>query len=307
MSRSAFRVRLGLLSAFACVACAGCGKDDSLDGLGGGGKSDVDITVIPKSSGGGGGGGDSAAPQQAAAGYGHLKGKVTLSGAAPTLPAIVSETQIKPDDKSVCVLEKIPNEALVVNGDAVQNVFVFLQRAPAGTKMPDPAPAEVVMDHKSCTFIPHAMVVMTNQPIRILNDDAIAHNVHTRPTRSGEFNSGIGASNREGVTTTYKNAERTPAKVVCDYHTWMSAWHLPLDHPYGAVSDDAGEFEIQNLPAGKHKFTIWHEGHVLAEKEVTVEADQTATLDLEFTAADFKAVAEVMAQPSRRVVLASGH
>jgi hypothetical protein len=39
----------------------------------------------------------------------------------------------------------------------------------------------------------------------------------------------------------------------------MSAWQLPLDHPYGAVTNENGEFSIQNLPAGKHKFTIWHE------------------------------------------------
>jgi plastocyanin len=292
-----------LLVAALCVGASGCGKEQSFEALGGGAKAPVDVTIIPKAGADAGGGASAAA---AIAGYGHVKGKITLSGAAPSLPVLVSEAMVKPDDKAVCVHERIPNERLVLNGGAVQNVFVYLQKAPAGTRKPEAPPAEVVMDHKTCTFIPHALVVMTGQPIRILNDDAIAHNVHTKPTRSGEFNSGIGASNRTGITTSYKNAERTPCKVVCDYHTWMSAWHLPLDHPYGAVTNANGEFEIRDLPAGKHKLTIWHEGNIVAEKEVTIEVDQTAPLDLEFTAADLK-ITQADGPGPRGVELAAGH
>ncbi|MFV0444558.1 MAG: carboxypeptidase regulatory-like domain-containing protein, partial [Planctomycetaceae bacterium] len=87
---------------------------------------------------------------------------------------------------------------------------------------------------------------------------------------------------------------------------WMLAWQLPLDHPYGAVTNENGEFEIRDLPAGKHKFTIWHEGNVLTEKEVTVEADQTAAFDLEFSGGDFK-VAEGNGPRPRTVVLSMGH
>jgi hypothetical protein len=292
-----------VLIAAVCLAAGGCGKDDTIDSAGGGAKSDVTITVIPKS---GGDAGEATSAAASVAGYGHLQGKVTIAGDVPSLPPLVTAAMVKPDDKDVCVHDRIANQKLVVNGNAVQNVFVYLQRAPAGTKMPEAAPVEVTMDHKTCTFVPHAMVVMTGQPIRVLNDDGIAHNVHTKPTRSGEFNSGIGAHNREGVLTTYKNAERTPARVICDYHTWMLAWHLPLDHPYGAVTNEAGEFEIRDLPAGKHKFTIWHEGNVLAEKDVTIEVDQTAPLDLEFTAADFKVSSLNQSRP-RTVVLAAGN
>ena len=39
----------------------------------------------------------------------------------------------------------------------------------------------------------------------------------------------------------------------------VRAWHLPLDHPYGAVTDADGNFTIKNLPVGTHKFRIWHE------------------------------------------------
>jgi plastocyanin len=284
------------------LTLAGCSGETRVEALGGGALAKVEITILPKMSGDTAGGGAGTA---AVAGYGHLKGQVRLSGTAPSLPPLVAASMIKPDDKSVCVHDRIPNEKLVVNGNAVKNVFVYLQKAPAGTKKSAAAPAEVTMDHATCTFVPHAMVVMAGQPVRILNDDAIAHNVHTNPVRNGVFNSGIGPKERTGITTVYKNAERMPVKVVCDFHTWMLAWHLPLDHPYGAVTGDTGEFEIRDLPAGKHRFSIVHEGKLIGEKEVTIEVDQTAPLDIEFSAADFK-VSEVAPTGQRAVTLAVG-
>lgn len=288
-SRSPFRGRaFAALCLCAPLALAGCGGGDGDAGAGGGAKSDVDVTIIP-SAGPSGGGGGGAAAETAAAGYGHLKGKITLGGTAPTLGPLIAASQIKPSDQAVCVLEKIPNEKLVVNGNAVANVFVFLSRKPAGTKMPEVTTAQAAtMDHSTCTFVPHAMVVMAGQPITVLNDDGVPHNVHTYPQRSGSFNSGISPHERTGFQIKYDNAERQPVSVKCDFHTWMQAWHLPLDHPYGAVTNENGEFSMRDLPAGDHTFTIWHEGSTLREVKVTIPADGEAELNLEIPVAEFK-------------------
>ena len=294
--------RKGLVLA-AALLLAGCGKEQSFEALGGGAKSPVSVTIIPNTSGAGGG---AAGATAQVAGYGSLKGKVSLSGAAPTLPPLVAESQVKPDDKSVCVVNLIPNQKLVSQNGAVQNVFIYLPKAPAGAK-PTPSPAaEMIFDQKTCTFVPHAMIVGAGQEVRIINSDAIAHNVHTYPTRNGAFNNGIGADNKVGIPMKYKLSERSPVKVVCDYHTWMLAWQLPLDHPYGAVTNEAGEFEIKDLPAGKHKFVVWHEGNQLKEVEVTIQPDQEATLDLSFSAADFK-LSQREIQQHKTVILSVAH
>ncbi len=195
---------------------------------------------------------------------------------------------MKEQDREVCRIELIPNERLVTNGDAVQNVFIFLQRKPAGAKPLADVDSEIVMDHEACTFIPHSLVVGVNQPIRVLNGDPIGHNVHTNPSRSTPFNSQIGSSDRVGITFSYVNAERTPVRVQCDLHTWMLAWHLPLDHPYGAVTDENGQFSIADIPAGTHKFVVWHEGNTIREVEVEIPVDGEATLDLEIPVSDFR-------------------
>ncbi|MEZ6066110.1 MAG: hypothetical protein R3B90_10470 [Planctomycetaceae bacterium] len=281
------------------VAMSGCTESFTCWGRA---KSDVDVT-IPSGAAGpeAGDGGETAA----VAGYGNLSGRVTLTGTTPGLSSPAAG-KVKPADADVCVVDKIPNERLVVNDGGIANVFIYLQKAPNGTKAPEGVePAAVVMDHQSCTFVPHALVVQAGNPIRVLNADPLVHNVHTKPTRNGSFNSGIGASDRNGIELLYKNGERTPVEVVCDYHAWMKAYHLPLDHPYGAVTDAQGNFSIQGLPAGKHKFTVWHEGNTIGTADVEITPDGDATLNLAYSAGDLK-VTQTEPAAMKTIVLASG-
>jgi hypothetical protein len=39
----------------------------------------------------------------------------------------------------------------------------------------------------------------------------------------------------------------------------MKSYVIVLDHPYMAVTDDKGTFEMKNIPAGTRPFTFWHE------------------------------------------------
>jgi hypothetical protein len=61
----------------------------------------------------------------------------------------------------------------------------------------------------------------------------------------------------------------------------MSGYQLPLDHPYGAVTDDDGRFTITDLPSGTHSFVIWHEKATrgkIRDYEVEVKANETVDL-----------------------------
>jgi hypothetical protein len=39
----------------------------------------------------------------------------------------------------------------------------------------------------------------------------------------------------------------------------MKAWVLVSDHPYVAVTNKDGKFEIKNAPAGDYRLVVWHE------------------------------------------------
>jgi hypothetical protein len=236
-----------------------------------------------------------AAGADNASGTGTLKGTVTFKGTPPKRElefAKGDKTKVKEVDRGICAAEDYYKDHLLINekGNGVANVFVYLPKAPTGYKAP-PVPSEpVVFDQKRCRFIPHALVVRCNQKVLIKSDDDLVHNTHTNPLKGKGFNQAIKPNERDGVETTYDKPENLPVKVNCDLHTWMTAWHLPLDHPFAAVTDENGKFEIKGLPPGKHEFRVWHEMPGYLERKLTLEikADQDTEEKLSFTAAQFK-------------------
>ena len=41
-------------------------------------------------------------------------------------------------------------------------------------------------------------------------------------------------------------------------HPWMKGWIRVFDHPYFAVTDENGAFEIKDAPAGNLRLMVWH-------------------------------------------------
>jgi hypothetical protein len=50
-------------------------------------------------------------------------------------------------------------------------------------------------------------------------------------------------------------------RVVCDVHVHMNAWAAAFEHPYFAVTDEQGRFEIPDIPPGTYRLVAWHEGY----------------------------------------------
>ncbi|MEX0718244.1 MAG: carboxypeptidase regulatory-like domain-containing protein [Planctomycetaceae bacterium] len=287
------------------ISFAGCG----------GGASEQPTVVLKAREGGSGGGhidGPPPTPTPAnggpapAGGFGGWKGKVVFGGTLPQLPPLIAQGDATAKDPAVCAAQPVPNQRLVGQDGGVANVFIYLRSAPSGAAAAEAPSEEAVFDQKGCVFLPHAMFVRTDQPIRVLSDDPIAHNTHTFPKRNSSFNQVIGASDRTGVTFQYSRAESEPVSVKCDFHAWMQAYHLPLDHPFAAVSAADGSFEFPDLPAGTHEFMVWHEGvrggFLTRAFKVTVQADQSVEQNIDYPADKFAANAE---NGARTIVLSS--
>jgi hypothetical protein len=50
-------------------------------------------------------------------------------------------------------------------------------------------------------------------------------------------------------------------------HTWMNAEMLVVAHPYYAVTNEAGKFELSDVPPGKYEIVAWHEGWGVIRQE----------------------------------------
>jgi hypothetical protein len=224
---------------------------------------------------------------------------VTFKGTPPARKVILSKgdpSVEKPDDREVCAASELLSDEFLVNekaGNGVANVVIYLKKVPDGYKAP-PEPTEpAVFDQKGCRFIPHVMAVRCNQPILIKSGDSVVHNTNIGAVRNPGFNQAIPANDRKGVAWKYPKPEGLPIPVKCDFHKWMKAYHVPLDHPFVAVTDEEGKFEIKDLPPGKHMFTVWHEvpGYVNSlnsKLAVEIKADGVTEEKLSFTAAQFK-------------------
>jgi plastocyanin len=217
-----------------------------------------------------------------AEGWGTLKGQVVFGSNPPDQPDLVEKGKAPKDPETCAKIGPIKSERLVVDGatKGVKNVLVYLSKPTAvnDEAKAGASKAQVEFDQKNCVFEPHVLGVMTGAEIELKSSDPVNHNVNAR-LKNTPFNSILAP----GSTTPFKPAlsERTPAPVTCDIHPWMQAWWLVLDHPYFTVTDDKGNFELKNVPAGTQKVVVWQEaaGFVspTSGEDVTIKANDATT------------------------------
>ena len=206
---------------------------------------------------------------------GKISGVVKFEGDVPEKKAL----EITKDEK-VCGADEKFDESLVVGeGNALKNTIVYLIDISEGKDFDEDAKVEI--DQKSCKFTPHVQIVPVGERLTMLNSDKIMHNVHIFSSINSPVNKPQAKSRRKMPLKAVKKAEG-PVSVKCDIHGWMSAWIAYVPHPYFAVTNENGEFTLEDVPAGEYKLGYWHEACGTNSKTpvvVTVEAGGTVTQD----------------------------
>jgi plastocyanin len=222
-----------------------------------------------------------------AEGWGTLKGQVTLKGNPPPPKELAAKGKAD-KDPTVCAKDApILSERLVVDGASkgVKNVLVYLPNPSAVNEeaKSNAESAQIVFDQEKCTFKPHVLAVMTGAKVDLKNSDPVNHNINSR-LKNNAFNKLLSAS--QDAIQPVTDAERSPGELTCDIHPWMKAYWMVLKNPYFAVTDDQGNFEIKNVPAGTQKVVVWQEavapnGFVTATSgdPVDVKAGDATTKD----------------------------
>jgi plastocyanin len=65
----------------------------------------------------------------------------------------------------------------------------------------------------------------------------------------------------------------------CDIHEHMRGLILVLDTPYFVITDTAGHFRLNGLPAGHHTLKAWIDSRTTREKPVELKNGQTLRVD----------------------------
>jgi plastocyanin len=211
---------------------------------------------------------------------GEITGTVTVDGAVP------KNEPIKMNADPVCMQEnKTPQfqETYMVGSDgkALANVFVYVKDG-LGNYVYDTPTTPATIDQKNCRYHPHVFGIRVGQPLEIINSDPTLHNIHAMPKANQEFNNGQPIQGMKMTHTFTAKEVMVPFK--CDVHGWMNAYVGVLDHPYFAVTDADGKFDIKTLPPGTYTIEAWHEKLGTTTQSVTVGQKETKQINFTFKA-----------------------
>ena len=230
-------------------------------------------------------------------GWGTIKGRVVYGGAS--VPAPVKADVEKSKDKEFCLKNgPVLLQEWEVNpkNKGVRWVMVWLAKdvdgkadttaeLPVHPSLAEPKTKDVVMDQPCCRFEPHVVGLRVGQNFVGKNSATIQHNINiigNSVNQKISKNQLLLPGGTMRVDAARLRPYHIPNIIKCDIHPWMSGRVFVFPHPYFAVTDKDGNFEIKNAPAGKFRLVMLHEGGGWVAsrqgKVITIEAGKTKDL-----------------------------
>jgi hypothetical protein len=229
------------------------------------------------------------AADDAPAGWGTLAGRVVWAGGDPP-----ERAPIKVDKDPAECLRRGPllDERYVVDPKTkgVRWVMVWLvdpanpkKALPTHPSLKEPRDKDVVMDQPCCQFEPRVVCLREGQELVGRNSGGVSHNMNIAGGLKNPNVNFILAPGGDRKVSGWAASDAV-VPVSCNIHPWMRGWIRVFNHPYFAVTDEQGRFEIKDAPAGRFNLVVWQEekGWVTAggRKGLPVEIKAGAATDL---------------------------
>jgi plastocyanin len=201
---------------------------------------------------------------------GTIRGKVHYTGAPPVLQRFRTTDGTWIEHYDLVVEPKTKG---------LRDVAVILEDAPAQAKVKDAK--RVIVDQRDMIYIPRVVAVQHGQEVRFENSDLCNHSVMTETvTRANQFNYFVGPGSP--IDRAFE-LQKGPVKIGCALHAWMRAWIYVVPHPWFALTNEKGQFQIANVPAGKYTLLLAHaDTGVQERKSVTVEPGKALELAIDW-------------------------
>jgi len=152
----------------------------------------------------------------------------------------------------------------------------------------------LVIDQPCCRFEPRVSALREGQPVEVKNSAPIPHNIQFLGKAPWDKNVLIPASGMTALNNT--KYSRLPVPFSCNIHSWMKGYVGVFKHPYFAVTDEDGNFELPKAPAGKYRLIAWQEskGYVFYN-----DASKKKGLDIEIKADGTTDLGKIKLEPSK--------
>ncbi len=235
---------------------------------------------------------------------GVLKGRVVFEGEIPPL-----ETPAKllaHPDSDTCLKggpAQSSKQTWYINKEnrGLANVVVWLE-PPEGKyfalteQQKNRSGEAVVIDQPYCAFVPHVTslfpkyfdgkkLVETGQKLVIRNSAPFSHAIQWDPSPENQMvnHTLTSKSEKEFVL----NPQKKNLLIGCGLHTWMHGIIWIFDHPYHAVTDADGHFQIKDVPTDVElTFKAWHESQharPFEQRKMTFKKGENSPVDLKIT------------------------
>ncbi len=206
---------------------------------------------------------------------GEIAGKVSFNGTAPHLRRIMMDKD--PVCASLHPEGALPEDGRVNANGTLPNAFVYVSKGAENVSGGAASAEPVTLEQKECEYVPHVLGIMVGQTLRVVSNDPTTHNIHIMPKSGRDFD--VTQQPGSPAVTEKFSKPQIMVPVHCNIHNWMQAYIGVVTNPYYAVTGDEGTFQIKAVPAGSYTLSVWTATFGTQEREVTVRAGETASVD----------------------------
>lgn len=179
-----------------------------------------------------------------------VHGRIVLSGEAPEREVHELDDEMA---ELVGALEYVDETWLVCEGGGLANCVVQLRPLFEAETL---EPLENALYEKvGCTYEPRVLAIPVGTTVTLRNRDSCCRGFHSYSVYT-QFNTMLEVGDELEVT--FERAEAAP--ISCDLREYMRGAIVAVDSRHYAVTDEHGGFSLTEVPAGRYRMRIWHEG-----------------------------------------------
>jgi hypothetical protein len=130
-------------------------------------------------------------------------------------------------------------------------------------------PQKRMIDQRNLKFIPTVVAVMVGESVDFPNNDKSWHNVYSKGG-ANDFDLGLYPP---GKTRSKKFDKPGVSRILCNAHPDMEAFVVVKDHPFFSVTDNRGNYQIENVPLGKVRVQTWYPNLEVRSETVEIVRD----------------------------------